>query len=137
MSFLKMLSRRFMAFMSGRNGMDHLSLAILAVSLALQLLGSLTGVGALLLVSLALYAWALFRVFSPKNPKRAQENQRFLAWWTPRYTKLKQWFLRLKLSKQYKYFKCPSCGALLRMSRGSGEKEVCCPQCKNRFKQKA
>ena len=126
MSFFKMLSRRFMAFMSTRNGFDPLSMAILIGSLKV-----------ILFLSIALYGWALFRVFSKRNPNRAAENQKFLAWWTPIGTKIRQFFLRLKLRKQYKYFKCPQCKSLLRMSRGAGEKEICCPKCQNRFKMKA
>ena len=137
MSFLKLLSRRFMAFMSTRNGFDQLSMAILIGSLALQLIGSMTGLNVVLFLSIALYGWALFRIFSKRNPKRAAENQKFLSWWTPTGTKIRQFVLRLKLRKQYKYFKCPQCGALLRMSRGAGEKDICCPKCQNRFKMKS
>ncbi len=137
MSFFKMLSRRFMAFMSGRNGFDQLSMAILIGSLLLQLVGSLTGLNVILFLSIALYGWALFRIFSKRSPNRAAENQKFLAWWTPISTKIRQFILRLKLRKQYKYFKCPQCGALLRMSRGAGEKDICCPKCQNRFKMKS
>ena len=137
MSFLRMLSRRFMAFMSTRNGFDQLSLTILVGSLVLQLIGSFTGANVILFLSIALYGYALFRVFSKRNPNRAAENQRFVAWITPIATKVRQFFLRLKLRKQYKYFKCPQCGALLRMSRGAGEKDICCPKCQNRFKMKS
>ena len=125
MSFFKMLSRRFMAFMSTRNGFDQLSMAILISSLLLQLIGSITGLNVILFLSIALYGWALFRIFSKRDPKRAEENQKFLSWWTPMGTKIRQFFLRLKLRKQYKYFKCPQCGALLRLTRGAGEKDVC------------
>ena len=137
MSFFKMLSRRFMAVMSTRNGFDQLSMAILISSLLLQLIGSITGLNVILFLSIALYGWALFRIFSKRDPKRAEENQKFLSWWTPMGTKIRQFFLRLKLRKQYKYFKCPQCGALLRLTRGAGEKDVCCPKCQNRFKMKA
>ena len=137
MSFFKMLSRRFMAFMSTRNGFDQLSMAILFTSLLLQLVGSITGLNVILFLSIALYGWALFRIFSKRNPQRAVENQKFLSWWTPIGTKIRQFALRLKLRKQYKYFKCPHCKTLLRMSRGAGEKDICCPKCQNRFKMKA
>ena len=99
MSFLKMLSRRFMAFMSGRNGIDQLSIAILVCSLVLQIISSLLGSSVLILVSVALYGWALFRVFSRKNPQREIENQKFMAWFTPKFTKLRQFVLRQKLRK--------------------------------------
>ena len=137
MPFLKMLGRRFMAFMSGRNGFDQLSMGILIGSLLLQIIGSIAGLNVIMFLSIALYGWALFRIFSKRSPKRATENQKFLTWWTPIGTKIRQFILRLKRRKQYKYFKCPQCGALLRMSRGAGEKDICCPKCQNRFKMKS
>ncbi len=137
MPFFKLLSRRFMAFMSERNGFDQLSVAILIGSLLLQIIGSAVGLNVIMFLSIALYGWALFRIFSKRNPKRATENQKFLTWWTPIGTKIRQFFLRLKLRRQYKYFKCPQCKALLRMSRGAGEKDICCPKCQNRFKMKS
>ena len=78
MTFFQQIIRRVMAFMSGRNGIDTLAFASLAVSLALQMIGSVTGTGLLLLLSLALYGWTLFRVFSRKTYKRQEENRRFV-----------------------------------------------------------
>ena len=137
MSFLRNLGQRFAAFMSGRNGVDQLGLACLIASLVLQVIGTLTGLGILLIISFALYGYTIFRVFSRKSYKREEENQRFAAWWNQTKTKIRQFILRLKLSRQYKYFKCPQCKTLLRMNRGEGEKDICCPKCQNRFKQKS
>ena len=137
MTFFQRLTQKLAVWMRGRNGMDQLSLAILIFSLALQLIASWTGAGFLPLVSLALYAWALFRVFSKKSFKRMDENKRFLAVWEPLKTKVRQFFTRLKLLRQYKYFRCPQCKALLRLTRGQGDREVCCPQCQHRFRTKA
>ena len=69
--------------------------------------------------------------------KRQRENEQFVAWFANVKTKIVQFFKRLWLRRQYKYFKCPQCKALLRMSRGAGEKEICCPKCQNRFRMKS
>ena len=137
MSFLRNIGQRIAAFMSGRNGVDQLGIACVVGSLALQVIGSLTGSSLLMLLSLAAYGYTLFRVFSPKSYKRQQENDKFAAWWANIKTKTVQFWKRLKLMRQYKYFKCPQCKALLRMSRGAGEKEICCPKCQNRFRMKS
>ena len=137
MSFFHRLARRFMAFMSGRNGIDQLAFISLVVSLALQLIGSLTGSALLLFLSFSLYGWTLFRVFSRKSYKREEENKKFMGWLFQMNTKTRQFLMRLKLRKEYKYFKCPQCGALLRLKRGEGEKDICCPKCQHRFKQKS
>ena len=126
MPFLKMLGRRFVAFMSGRNGFDQLSMGILIGSLLLQIIGSIAGLNVIMFLSIALYGWALFRVFSKRDPSRAAETQKFLNWWTPIATKIRQFFLRLKLRKQYKYFKCPGCGTWLRVPRGKGKIHINC-----------
>lgn len=137
MSFLRQLGQRLLAFMSGRNGLDSLALVLLILSLAVQMVGSIAGSGLLLLVSLVFYGGALFRIFSRKSYRREAENQKFLAGWDKIKVSARQFFLRIKLSRQYKYFRCPQCRALLRMRRGEGEKEICCPQCRHPFRQKA
>ena len=123
-------------WMRGRNGVDQLALAMLVSSLLLQLIGAVTGVSFITVLSMALYVLTLVRVFARKTTQRAMENGKFVSWWGQTSTKARQWFLRLKNSRQYKYFKCPQCGALLRMNRGAGEKDVCCPRCQHRFRMK-
>ncbi|MBQ6959741.1 MAG: hypothetical protein IJP78_02050 [Clostridia bacterium] len=137
MSFLQNLRQRFAAFMSGRNGFDQLGLVCIVCSLVLQIAASLTGSSALAVLSMAAYGYSIFRIFSRKSYKRQQENERFAAWWANSRTKTMQFWKRLKLMRQYKYFKCPQCKALLRLSRGAGEKEICCPKCQNRFRMKS
>jgi hypothetical protein len=137
MSFLRNLGQRFAAFMSGRTGSDQLGLACIVCSLVLQLATALTGLSVLAVLSMFAYGYSIFRIFSRKSYKRQQENDRFAAWWANVRTKTVQLWKRLKLMRQYKYFKCPQCKALLRMSRGAGEKEICCPKCQNRFRMKS
>ncbi len=137
MSFLRNLGQRLAAFMSGRTGIDQLGIACIVCSLILQVAASLSGLSLLALLSLAAYGYSIFRIFSRKSYKRQQENEKFCAWWANVRIKTVQFWKRLKLMRQYKYFKCPQCKALLRMSRGAGEKEICCPKCQNRFKMKS
>ena len=137
MSFLRNIGQRLAAFMSGRNGIDQLGLVCIVGSLVLQVAASLTGLSLLMLLSMAAYGYSIFRIFSRKSYKRQQENEQFAAWWANTRTKTVQFWKRVKLMRQYKYFKCPQCKALLRLTRGVGEKDICCPKCQNRFKQKA
>ena len=137
MSFLRNLGQRSAAFMNGRNGIDPLGIACIVGSLVLQIAASLSGLSILALLSMAAYGYSIFRIFSRKSYKRQQENERFAAWWANFRTKAVQFWKRVKLMRQYKYFKCPQCKALLRMSRGAGEKEICCPKCQNRFRMKS
>ena len=136
MSFFQRMMSSIRVWMSGRNGFDQLSFATLAASLILQIIGSFTGAGIIAVLSLALYILTIFRVFSRRSYKRAEENTKFLTLWVSTKTKVKQFFMRLKLRKQYKYFRCPKCKTLIRAGRGGGEKDISCPKCRNEFKVK-
>ena len=137
MQFLERLGRRLMAFMSGRNGFDQLGFCTLIASLALQLIGSFTRSTLLFFLSTALYAVTVYRLFSKKLYTRQEENKKFMEVFGNVKTKARQYRLRLKNMKEFKYFHCSQCKALLRVKRGEGEKEICCPKCQNRFKIKS
>ena len=134
MSFLRKLGYRIAVWMRGRNGVDQLALASLAVSLLLQVIGAAVGAPVLTLISMALYLWTLFRVFSPRSARRTQENMKLMTAWNRGAKGARQFLLRQKLRKQYKYFRCPQCKTLLRLNRGGGEREISCPKCQNKLK---
>ena len=119
------------------NGPDNLSMAILIASMIVTLLTRILGLGVLAVLSMGLYAWAIFRMLSHNKAKRMEENRRFTQGWMKLKTELRQTVVRMKNIRRYKYYKCPNCKARLRMPRGIGEKTVTCSQCKHSFKQKA
>ena len=129
MDFFKKLLFRFARFMSVRNGPDQLGMALLIASLVIQIAAPLTGIYALIYISYGLYGWFIFRFFSKNRYKRQEENRRFVFFYRNAVLKTKQFFRRLKGAGKYKYFKCPQCKTLLRLNRGSGEKEIHCPRC--------
>ncbi len=137
MNFRQKLSQ----FMYGRNGIDVLGVFLLVVSVVLMTLSTLfSRISVLSELFLALEWMVLllcvFRIFSRNTVKRQQENakyyqhhRKFLLWcrsvrdrWTQR--------------KDYKFFRCPSCHALLRVPRGKGVLELTCRKCGNRFKRR-
>ena len=123
--------------MMGRHGADELSLALLIAGLLFSMLSAILGLPGLSLLSTVAYAYSIFRIFSRNNAKRVAENRRYLAVWNKATKAVRQFFNRLKYSRQYKYFKCPQCHARLRLPRNVGEVTVTCGKCKNAFKQKA
>lgn len=127
----------FQKFMYGRHGSDELNLTLLFSGLFASIIGSFSGLGILSLLGTALYVWCLFRMFSRNNEKRYAENQKYLQFRKNFTVNTKQSWVRLKNSKQYKYFKCPQCHSRLRLPRKVGEVTVTCGKCKHSFKQKA
>lgn len=124
-------------FMQGRYGGDKLSLTLLIAGIVFSMLTSFTQIGIFYYIGLAVYLIALFRMFSRNTAKRAAENQKFLAFFGKLNREIRQFFVRLKNSKKYKYFRCPQCRARLRLPRKVGEVTVTCSKCKNQFRQKA
>lgn len=124
-------------FMQGRYGGDKLSLTLLIAGIVFSMLTSFTQIGIFYYIGLAVYLIALFRMFSRNTAKRAAENQKFLAFFGKLNREIRQFFVRLKNSRKYKYFRCPQCRARLRLPRKVGEVTVTCSKCKNQFRQKA
>ena len=137
MSFLQRIRESLARFMQGRHGPDNLGMFTLITGLACSLLGSFTGIGLLSLAGFALYIWTLFRMFSRNNEKRFAENRKYIDLTSNWKTRIRQFTKRMKNRRDYKYFKCPNCKVLLRMKRGSGEKDITCVRCGHQFKQKS
>ncbi len=137
MSFMQRIKQSLARFMMGRHGADNLGIFTLITGLVMSILGSFTGIGLFSLLGFALYIWTLFRMFSRNNEKRAAENRKYIELTSGWKTKIRQFFRRMKNRRDYKYFKCPNCKVLLRLKRGSGEKEITCVRCGFQFKQKS
>ena len=137
MSFIEKIKQSFRNFMKGRHGADELSLALLIVGLTISIIGTLLGWGFLSIISLALYAYSIYRMLSRDHNARYLENQKYLAFWNNTSSGIRQFTARLRNFRKYKYFKCPECHARLRLPRKVGEVTVTCGKCNHKFKQKA
>ena len=137
MAFMQKIRDGFSKLMSGRRGADELSLALLILGLVLSIVSSFTGIGLFYLVGLIADALSIYRMFSRKIEKRYAENTKFLTAWHGSKNSVRQFFVRLKNFRSYKYFKCPECHSRLRLPRKVGEVTVTCGKCHHAFKQKA
>ena len=137
MSVLQKIRAALQKFMTGRRGADELSMALLIAGLVLSIIGSFTHLGLLTLLSLALYIYGMFRMFSKDHQKRYAENQKYLSVFHGSSGSIRQFFVRLRNIRKYKYFKCPECHVRLRLPRKVGEVTVTCGKCRHAFKQKA
>lgn len=137
MSFLDKIKATFSRFAQGRNGADPLGMNLFISAMVLIIADSILQTGILGTLAIAIYVWALFRMHSRNLEKRRAENDRFVSMRNQSRTSIRQFFVRLKNSRKYKYFKCPQCKSRLRMPRGIGEKTVTCSKCRRTFTQKA
>ena len=123
-------------FMAGRNGVDQLGRAVMFGPLILLLVsmfthGRLSSVLFILVLLGIVYMY--FRMFSRNVAKRRAEN----AWYLSRTRSIRTYFRSLgerwKQRREYKFFRCPSCGTLLRVPRGKGKIKIVCRKCGNSF----
>lgn len=112
-------------FMSGRNGMDELARMCLIVSCVVCCVGAVTQVSIFTTLSWALLFYVIYRMFSRNLRDRQEENYRYTHW-------VKMTKFKFQQRKEYKIFKCKSCGRNIRVPRKKGKIEVTCPLCGNK-----
>lgn len=127
----------------GRNGLDALSLFLLAAAMIL-LIPHTGWLRLLWIIAAALIVWAVFRAFSRNIGKRRTELWRFqsgiasFARFMVRHTaRLRAYFafqgLRWRGRKTTVYFKCPHCKKILSLPRHRGKLAVTCTVCGHKF----
>ena len=135
------MKQKIANFMYGRYGNDQLNRALSVLILLLLIVSfffgfSETGSTArsfLLVIVLALLIYTYFRMLSKNLSARRAENAKFLA----KTARLRDWWqLRRDMwnqRKEYKFFKCPSCKATVRVPKGKGKIKITCPKCGEKF----
>lgn len=125
----------------GRNGMDQLNTAVIsigALSWVIALLVPGAGLKKLLRYVFVLAAGLCFyRAWSRNLDQRYAENQKFLAKTSELRGSRESWQNKAEQRREYKVFKCPSCGVKLRVPRGKGKILVNCRQCGASFEEKS
>lgn len=138
MSFWDKFKYNFIRFMQGRyGGADKLNRVLLYGAIAIMLLNMFFGIPLVNLLVWVMYGYAIFRMFSRNMSARYRENEKFEQLWNKLRTECKQFTVRMKNSKQYKYFTCPKCKSRLKLPRGVGEVTVTCGKCRHAFSKKA
>jgi ribosomal protein S27E len=120
-------------FMTGRNGVDQLNIAVILLAVALNLIAGFTGMDLFTLLATIALVWAIYRMFSRNLNKRRAENDRFTGLWSSMKAGYSAWLTRKRQSREYRFFTCPGCKNKLRVPRGKGKLQITCPRCGQRF----
>ena len=127
---------RLQSFLIGRNGPDALSKATSAAACLLLIVSMfLHGIVSNILWILALLFLVIsyWRMLSRNISRRRQENQKFLTLIAPIQKKLRQLRMRRQQRNIYSFFKCPTCGTVLRVPKGKGRVRITCKSCASVF----
>ena len=122
--------RKFLhRFMIGRYGPDHLGIAMIVLAFVVSILNVIIQYTPLLYISYFIFGLTLFRMLSRNITRRRAENDKFIRYWWPIKTKVKNFIQKIKDKRKYKYFKCPTCKSKLRVPKGKGKIRITCPKC--------
>lgn len=122
--------------MAGRYGGDQLSIVLLVVSIVLTLIGRVTKISYIILISYIPLAISIVRMFSKDIPKRSLENYKFSIFISPVYSRYKKIQSSIGDRKTHKHYKCPNCKTSLRVPKGKGKINITCPKCKTKFEKR-
>ena len=127
--------------MIGRNGMDALNRflsVVLFVVVAVELfLRGKTAAAVLSTLALVLIVIIYFRMFSRNLYRRGQENGTYLRLRYPIVSAFQGWQERFRQRREYRFFRCPSCRAWLRVPRGKGKINIVCRKCGTAFRRRS
>ena len=129
----------FSRLMYGRYGSDALGMFLFVVGVVFYLLGIIVP-GKLLsslfsLIGFAAMLITVLRMWSRDYGKRRAEND----WFVERSAPVMQGFMRKRAQmrdKDHAYFRCPSCGQVLRVPKGKNKISITCRNCGTVFQKK-
>ena len=131
------MRERFYRFMAGRYGTDQLNRFLSIAAMAAVVLNLFLRSPLLWIVSVALLVAVYVRTFSRNLQRRRAENEKYLGM----KKRVTDWFGTLrdrwKMRKDYVFFRCPSCHAMLRVPRGKGRLRVTCRKCGAAFERRS
>ncbi len=135
--------RNFLSrMMYGRYGADQLNLFLLGAWLVLYLVSMVLSLAHITLaaqilniVAYGVIIWSLFRMLSRNYDRRRRENAWFMEKVGPLTHGLRQRRAQRR-DKEHRYFRCPSCGAVLRVPRVKGKINITCRSCGTVFQKK-
>ena len=130
------MKEKFIRFMAGRYGADQFSRFLSFLALALIVLNLFFRSSVLWVLGIAALVLTYVRMFSKNFEKRRRENERYLRLKYQLTGSVRNWADRLKQRRDYVFFRCPSCRAMLRVPRGKGKIRVTCRKCGNAFERK-
>ena len=125
-----------MRFMAGRYGSDQLNRFLSFLALALLVLNLFFRGALLWVLAVAALLLCYVRMFSRNLDKRRAENARYLRLRYKITGEVRGWMDRQKQRRDYRFFRCPDCRAMLRVPRGKGKIRVTCRKCGNAFEKR-
>lgn len=129
---MKLLDR-FRQFMLGRYGTDQLNTTLIVAYLVVYMIGAFFRSSIVVFLSNVFLVLWFCRTFSKNTQRRYEENQKFLMKVQPIQRKYHLFIRKRKEKDTHCFFKCESCGQVIRVPKGKGKIAITCPKCHKEF----
>lgn len=130
--FFSGLIHRYSIFMQGRYGYDEFGRFLIFTAFVLTLLAYIPYLKILSLFGVAVLIYYLFRMYSKNHTARRMELNRYFVISGKVKKEIRLIKSKWRDKKTHVYFKCKTCGAIVRVPKNKGEIEVTCPRCRAR-----
>lgn len=136
-NFFNNLGDKLSTFMIGRNGSDKLGRWSLGIAIALSCVNIFLPNIVCSMLSYALLAYCIFRMFSTNIAARQQENEKFESLFNRNGSASRNQGSTntgkpmKKDTDKTLYFTCDNCGQSLSVPKGKGTLKITCPKCKH------
>lgn len=131
------MKEKMRQFMTGRYGTDQLGRFTMGIGVAALILHMLTKSTLFYILTLFCLIAYCFRAFSRDFSRRYNENLQFLRMRNQFTGRLQLMKLHASQSKDFRFYKCPSCQQKVRVPRGRGKIAITCPKCRHEFVRKS
>ena len=128
---------KFSRWMIGRYGYDELSRMMMVLVFVFMLLSLIPKLGFLNIFGWVLLILVYYRCFSKNMVKRTAERNKYLKATYKLRVSLNTYKRMWNERKTYKYFKCPTCKAYVRVPKGKGRIEIRCTKCSTQMIRKS
>ena len=132
-NFLQKLRSTMYRMSYGRYGNDQLSRFLLFGGLGLFVVYLITNVRLLYSLAIVMMFFNVYRSYSKNFERRRRELDTYL-FYKAKFDK--KFALQKRIwneRKTHVFFKCPTCKTVVRLPKGKGKIEICCPKCNTKF----
>lgn len=142
-----MIRNKLMQILYNKYGNDKFNMFLLILMIIFAVINIFVHSRIIYLLQTVCFVLYLFRFFSSNHFARRNENDRFMKIFNRipfkngyndyNTVNTNGYYSNQKKDPGYKYFKCPSCAAKLRVPRNKGKITITCPKCRTSFKGKS
>ena len=133
MNFFQRFRKSYDRFMQGRYGTDLLNRHLVLLWLVLAIVNLFARSLVLYCVELILCLVVFYRMLSRNIVRRRKESAAYYRLQQRFFGALRHLFVRIRDRKVARFFKCPHCGASIRMPRKVGRFRIRCQKCGGTF----